>query len=188
MKLPLTTAQIKDIEYFQKTYLGTSKGIDETKAILKNHVTSKDLAVINKKEKLFPRTKLERHYKKGVDHTLNQFNMINFFMANLPASYRLKLTTSAQIHNFIRTLLQVDSPYIQDKNSKEDQISFQFASQMLMYSLTTMIQSMPPEFQTELRDSLLPFVRQVTALNYYAKRHGLKDIPTINVPDMFYPS
>ena len=187
MRLPLTTAQIKDIEYFQKTYLGVVKGIDENKAILKNHVTAKDLAVINKKEKLFPRTKLNRHYKNGLNHALNQFHMINFFMENLPPSYKLKLTTSDQVQYFIRNILEVDSPYIDDKNTKEDQISFQFASQMLMYSLTTMIQSMPAEFQTELRDSLLPFVRQVTALNHYAVRHGLKDIPKITVPDMFYP-
>lgn len=174
MAEPLTPKQEHLIKSLEATFLGTEK------------VLPKDLGVINNPA-LFPKDKKkDRRYNRAVLHARQEFKLLLFFLNNLSPSYRSKILLSEEFNGILRILYDLQGIGKQDQTDKEKELAIQTALQFLIYSVTVLIKSMPPEFRKTLQDSAKPFVNVVEAISEYGRRNNSKDIPRITISDILY--
>jgi len=170
----LTPRQENIIKKREATFLGIEK------------VVPRDLGVISNPD-LFPKDKKkDRRYNRAVLHAKQELSLLHFFLDNMRPYYRNQIMQSDEFQGVIRKILDVQGYVSSDQTDLEKQQSIAIALQMLSYSLTTLTKSMPEEFRKTLQDSAKPFVNMIEAISEYGRKNNQKDIPRINIVDIFY--
>lgn len=133
---------------------------------------------------IFPTSNKPRLYREVSDKILQFFYDFHYAFLKLPNSYKFKILTNRNFHEFINTMISHD--YVLNK-SKEEERNFTFLvyNNFFHFGITGLVETMPAEFRQYLNGELRPILSLMGSIASYSIALNPKStIPRISTPEI----
>ena len=147
-------------------------------------VNPKDMAVLSNPKK-FDHVNHARHNQIIAENVARAIKELTFLLDKLPPHYWAKIHASGNGKQFRNAFFNSKSLQLLANDDKTSDFAIYLACQLLIESITVLKAQMPKQFRKTLRDAVLPFVNLLSAISDYGRKHSLKDIPYIQISNLF---
>ena len=140
--------------------------------VVRKRVSKRDLGIINI-PKYYPKNnKKDRHYNRGVDHSIEDLKQLSFMLTHLKPLYRNKILQSDQFQNVMQQVMDIGVGKFHQYTKEEKDQSLAFTVQMLSYCFKVISLNMPDEFQKPLLNHIRPLNDLIKAIYSHTAKNN----------------